>query len=53
MGAVFLAAGPGIAEGRRVPPFRNVHVYSLMAHLLGLRPAATDGTLDSVRAVLR
>jgi len=53
MGALFVAAGPGIAEGRTVPPFRNVHVYSLMAHLLGLRPAATDGTLDSVRAVLR
>lgn len=53
MGAVFVAAGPGIAQGRRVPAFRNVHVYSLMAHLLGLRPAATDGALDSVRAVLR
>jgi predicted AlkP superfamily pyrophosphatase or phosphodiesterase len=53
MGAVFVAAGPGIAEGREVPPFRNVHVYSLMAELLGLRPAATDGSVDSVRAVLR
>jgi len=53
MGAVFVAAGPGIAEGRRVPPFRSVHVYSLMAELLGLRPAATDGSIDSVRAVLR
>lgn len=53
MGAVFVAAGPGIAEGRRVPAFRNVHLYPLMAHLLGLRAAPTDGTLDSVRAVLR
>lgn len=53
MGAVFVAAGPGIAQGRRVPPFRNVHVYSLIAHLLGLRPAATDGSIDSVRALLR
>lgn len=53
MGAVFVAAGPGIAEGRVVPPFRNVHVYSLMAHLLGLRPAPTDGSIDSVRALLR
>lgn len=53
MGAAFVAAGPGIAEGRRVPPFRNVHVYALMAHLLGLRPAATDGSIDSVRALLR
>jgi predicted AlkP superfamily pyrophosphatase or phosphodiesterase len=53
MGALFLAAGPGIAQGRVVPPFRNVHVYPLMAHLLGLRPARTSGSLDSVRAVLR
>ena len=52
MGALFVAAGPGIAEGRTVPPFRNVHVYSLMAHLLGLRPPATDGTLDSETALL-
>jgi len=53
MGATFVAAGPGIARGRVVPGFSNVHVYSLMAHLLRLTPARTDGTLDSVRAVLR
>jgi predicted AlkP superfamily pyrophosphatase or phosphodiesterase len=53
MGAVFIAAGPGIAEGRRVPAFRNIHVYSLMAHLLGLVPTPTSGSLDSVRTVLR
>jgi predicted AlkP superfamily pyrophosphatase or phosphodiesterase len=53
MGAVFIAAGPGIAEGRRVPAFRNIHVYPLMAHLLGLVPAPTSGSLDSVRTVLR
>ena len=53
MGALFVAAGPGIATGKTVPAFRNVHVYSLMAHLLGLTPARTDGSLDSVRAVLR
>jgi len=53
MGALFVAAGPGIAEGSVVAPFRNVHVYSLMAHLLGLTPARTDGSLDSLRAVLR
>jgi predicted AlkP superfamily pyrophosphatase or phosphodiesterase len=53
MGALFLAAGPGIAEGRVVPPFQNIHVYPLMARLLSLRPAQTSGSLDSVRAVLR
>ena len=53
MGAVFIAAGPGIARGRIVPPFRNIHVYPLMAHLLRVRPAVTSGVLDSVRRVLR
>lgn len=53
MGATFIAAGPRIARGRVLPPFRNVHVYALLAELLNLRPAATDGSLDSVRAVLR
>ncbi|MEX2180695.1 MAG: ectonucleotide pyrophosphatase/phosphodiesterase [Gemmatimonadaceae bacterium] len=53
MGALFVAAGPGIAQGRVVPPFRNVHVYPLMAHLLGLVPAPSSGSLDSVRAMLR
>lgn len=53
MGALFIAAGPGIAVGRVVPPFQNIHVYSLMAHLLSLTPAPTSGSLDSVRAVLR
>ena len=53
MGALFVAAGPGIAQGRVVPPFRNIHVYPLLAHLLGLTPAPNSGSLDSVRAVLR
>ncbi len=53
MGATFVAAGPGIAEGRVLPAFRNVHVYSLMAHLLRLTPARTDGSLDSLRSALR
>lgn len=53
MGALFVAAGPSLARGRVTPAFRNVHVYALMARLLGLRPAPTDGSLDSVLAVLR
>ncbi len=53
LGALFIAAGPGIAVGRVVPPFQNIHVYELMARLLGLTPAANSGSLDSVRRVLR
>lgn len=53
MGALFVATGPDIAEGVLVPSFSNVHVYSLLANLLQLKPAVTDGTLDSVRTILR
>lgn len=53
MGATFVAAGPSFATGRVLPPVRNVHVYPLMARVLGLRAAPTDGSLDSIRAALR
>lgn len=53
MGALFVAAGPGLARGKTVPPLRNGHVYALMTHLLGLTPAPTAGSVDSVRALLR
>jgi predicted AlkP superfamily pyrophosphatase or phosphodiesterase len=53
MRALFLASGPGFRQGSVVPSFSNIHVYSLMAHLLGLQPAPNDGSLDSVRVMLR
>jgi len=53
MGALFIAAGPSFRHGISVPPFANVHVYSLLAELLQVQPAVTVGSLDSVRALLR
>jgi predicted AlkP superfamily pyrophosphatase or phosphodiesterase len=53
MGALFIGAGPAFRVGVTVPPFENVHVEPLLAHLLHLRAPASDGSLDSVRAVLR
>ncbi|HVZ49016.1 MAG TPA: ectonucleotide pyrophosphatase/phosphodiesterase [Gemmatimonadaceae bacterium] len=53
MGAVFVAAGPAFRRGIVVPPFQNIHLYALMAHILGLTPVQTDGSLDSVREMLR
>ena len=53
MGALFVAAGPSFRRGVSVPPFTNVHVYPLLAELLQVRPAETDGALDSVRTMLR
>ncbi|MBE0595526.1 MAG: alkaline phosphatase family protein, partial [Gemmatimonadales bacterium] len=53
MRATFLAMGPAFKRGVTVPPFQNVHVYELLCHALGIPPAANDGSLDSVRAMLR
>jgi predicted AlkP superfamily pyrophosphatase or phosphodiesterase len=50
--AIFLARGPAFGTGIVVEPFRNIHIYALLAHVLGLRPAPNDGVLDSIKAVL-
>jgi predicted AlkP superfamily pyrophosphatase or phosphodiesterase len=53
MQALFVAAGPSFKSGVTVPMVRNIDVYPMLAHILGLKPARTDGSLDSVRALLR
>lgn len=53
MRAIFVAAGPAFRSGTLVEPFQNVHVYALMARILGINPAPNDGSLDSVRTLLR
>jgi predicted AlkP superfamily pyrophosphatase or phosphodiesterase len=53
MSGVLVAAGPGIRTGVTRPPMANVHVYSLLAALLGVTPASSDGAMDSVRTMLR
>ena len=52
MRAVFIAHGPDFRRSIVVPAFRNIHVYALLAELLRIKPAVTDGSLDSVRAML-
>jgi predicted AlkP superfamily pyrophosphatase or phosphodiesterase len=52
MRAVFMARGPAFGKGEVLEPFQNIHVYALLAHVLGLEPAPNDGALDSVVAVL-
>ena len=53
MGASFIAAGPAFRTGYTAAPFQNIHVYDLLCHILGLKPAPNDGSLDSTRAMLR
>lgn len=53
MRAVFIAAGPHFRRGATLPAFDNVDVYPLLAHLLGVRPAANDGTEATFLPVLQ
>ncbi len=51
MGAGFIAAGPAFPEGARPAAFENVNVYLLIACILGLDPAPTEGDPAVVSAL--
>ncbi len=52
MHGIFIAHGPAFAAGERIPAVRSVDLYSLMAELMQVPPAATDGSLDAFRPLL-
>ncbi|MFZ0745510.1 MAG: ectonucleotide pyrophosphatase/phosphodiesterase [Terracidiphilus sp.] len=53
MKASFFAAGPDILPGHTVLPFENVNLYPWLAHMLGLTPPKTDGSLNILAGTLR
>ncbi|MBT3217306.1 MAG: alkaline phosphatase family protein [Candidatus Marinimicrobia bacterium] len=54
MHAIFVADGPAFKDGYLRETFANIHVYPLVAHILGLTPYdGIDGNLDAVRDLLR
>ncbi len=53
MRALFIAQGPAFRSGLTVEPFQSIHLYELLCAVLGLTPAPNDGSLDSVRVMLR
>lgn len=52
MAAVFVAHGPAFRAGVTLSDFDNVSVYPLLAHLLGVTPAASDGDLRDLAHAL-
>jgi len=52
MRALFVAEGPAFRRGAVVPEFDNVDVYPLLVKILGIRPAANDGDLNAMSAML-
>lgn len=53
MQGIFYARGPAFKDGYVHPSFFNVNVYPIIATILNLTPAKTDGSLDEVRGMLR
>lgn len=51
--AIFYAAGPAFKKGYLQPSFRNVDIYPLLAHLLGIIPAKSDGDLGEITGMLK
>lgn len=48
MHAIFYAVGPDFKKNYVQPSFQNIHIYPLLAYLLGILPAKTDGDLQQV-----
>ncbi len=53
MHGILLARGPHIQAGSRLAPVENVNVYSLLARLIEVEPAANDGSLAPWTEALR
>jgi predicted AlkP superfamily pyrophosphatase or phosphodiesterase len=54
MGATFYAWGPAFRHGVTIPAFENVHVYPLIAHILGLTiDQPIDGSLNVLKGTLK
>jgi predicted AlkP superfamily pyrophosphatase or phosphodiesterase len=53
MKAIFFAAGPDVRPGVQLKPFENVNIYPFIVEILGLKPPAVDGTLDTLRPALK
>lgn len=53
MRCIFYAQGPNIKNGLVVPPFQNVHVYPLLAKILGLPTPTIDGKAEVLEHLYR
>jgi alkaline phosphatase D len=53
MRGIFFAAGPDLKAGLTVEEFQNIHIYPLIAHILGLTmPAGIDGQFSVLAPIL-
>lgn len=53
MQGLFLVSGPAFKKEFKVGEIENIHLYELMAYLLNIEPADTDGNLDATSIMLK
>ncbi|NXY47592.1 ENPP7 phosphodiesterase, partial [Ceuthmochares aereus] len=53
MKTIFRAVGPAFKQGLVVEPFESVNVYPLLCQLLGITPEPHDGSLETMKPMLR
>lgn len=51
MRGIFYAKGPNIKSGRTIPQFQNIHVYPLVAKILGLPLPEIDGKIEVLESI--
>jgi hypothetical protein len=49
---IFIAHGPAFKQNYTIPSFNNVDIYPLMCFILGIQPAANNGSLENVLDML-
>ncbi|NER23984.1 MAG: alkaline phosphatase family protein [Symploca sp. SIO1B1] len=52
MHGIFIASGPDFKQGLVIESFQNIHIYNLIAHILGLKPAPNDGDFNLIQSTL-
>ncbi len=52
MHPIFIAHGPAFKKNYKIPSFKNVDIYPLMCHVLGVKAAVNNGTLANVLPML-
>jgi predicted AlkP superfamily pyrophosphatase or phosphodiesterase len=54
MRGIFYAAGPDLKAGLTIEEFQNIHIYPLIAHILGLKvPTGIDGQFSVLAPILK
>ncbi|TYP97475.1 alkaline phosphatase D [Tenacibaculum adriaticum] len=53
MSAVFVASGNAFKQNYTQRTIKNIDVYNLIAHILGITPAKNDGDFNRVKKLLR